>query len=66
VNAFSENVRISEWAFRPEKLGVQRLRLLQQANSYSVIAHRIAGEMTDIKFRGKERGKKQEESRVLL
>ena len=47
----------SEWAFRPEKLGVQRLRLLQQADSYSAIAHRIAGEMTGIQFRGKKGNK---------
>ncbi|MFZ5905827.1 MAG: hypothetical protein ACOYVJ_00260 [Nitrospirota bacterium] len=50
MDSFSQKVRIPEWSYQSDKFGVQRLRLLQQADSYSAIAYRISDEMTDIKF----------------
>src|SRR5262245_19053760 len=65
MNVFSQKVRISEWAYQAAKLGVQRLQLLQQVDSYSAIAHRVADEMTNIKFRGKEGNKEAKNKKRL-
>ena len=66
MNVFLQNVKIVEWRFRSEQFEVPRLRALQQVVSFSEIAARIAGEMTNIEFRPKEgdkeaKGKKRAE-----
>jgi hypothetical protein len=48
------NVKVEEWKFRPEKIGENRLRLLQQEVLLSTIAQRISDEMMNLKFHPKE------------
>ena len=51
---FTQSVKIEEWRFRPEKIGANRIRSLQQQVSLPTIAQRISDEMTNIKFRPKK------------
>ena len=51
---FTLKVKIEEWKFRPEKIGVNRLQSLQQEVSFSSIARRISNEMTNLRFHPKE------------
>jgi hypothetical protein len=57
------NVKIEEWRFRPEKIGANRLRLLQQEVSFSSIARRISNEMTNVTFHPKE-GRREAKNKV--
>lgn len=49
-----QNAKIEEWKFQPEKIGENRLRLLQRKISLSTIAQRISDEMMNFKFHLKE------------